>query len=715
MSELAAILARRRRISDGNFLRQDKPVERDEEGDNVRNNDNNDNKNDDRNNNKEEETIIFPPPTPPPTPPPIVQIELDNNDLNSIDDLRKLAAETDNMAAEVLEKDNTDDKSTIDNNSTKNILRSPAWQPGDDKAAFEDSIKSTGGFITSSVVEVNQLKNNLQEKSNKLEDAMKTIGMLDKNMNSQRDIIKSLLTILEGTTLSEVQNEEVKKMEKQFEQITKATSLTPRRVHTRQLSNESFKAFDVEEEDDDDVDNNNNNNTGFRFDNDASGNTKKSSKKKRNTMDLPNDDMAWLDDKYVAAPKSSNEEDGAKQRPSRGAPGRKTTLAMMLDDNNSSPNVMSSLFASIDDENEKQRLLRIEEAKMMKENGMEPVSDDEEEDEDNVNGNGSRNTNTGDGEYTDNNNVTEVYSSTTTLFHSTDAQRNRGYRIFLDRLREPDAAPLLNDIKRFLMSVLMPNEVGDVYENGMMDSPLEERARLWFEYMEKRFSEDSLWSKESNTVLKMANEGLEKYVMTKLFKIAFTEISTRTAEDDTLFSRRRKILRLFLSPDHLEVHKACRSQMTVSLASGELNKLNSYRAPADKLQCIVRCCSFLFNQLSVSRGNDGSRPGADDFLPVLIYVLLNSENVPQINANLEYIQAYRNKQELMSKAGYCLVNLQSSVAFLTNVNGESGLKGMDKEEFDTKFAIAEKAVETGNYDEVEKWNVGLDDSLLGDD
>ena len=322
---------------------------------------------------------------------------------------------------------------------------------------------------------------------------------------------------------------------------------------------------------------------------------------------------------------------------------------------------------------------------------------------------------TGDGEYTDNNNVTEVYSSTTTLFHSTDAQRNRGYRIFLDRLREPDAAPLLNDIKRFLMSVLMPNEVGDVYENGMMDSPLEERARLWFEYMEKRFSEDSLWSKESNTVLKMANEGLEKYVMTKLFKIAFTEISTRTAEDDTLFSRRRKILRLFLSPDHLEVHKACRSQMTVSLASGELNKLNSYRAPADKLQCIVRCCSFLFNQLSVSRGNDGSRPGADDFLPVLIYVLLNSENVPQINANLEYIQAYRNKQELMSKAGYCLVNLQSSVAFLTNVNGESGLKGMDKEEFDTKFAIAEKAVETGNYDEVEKWNVGLDDSLLDDD
>ena len=43
MSELAAILARRRRISDGNFLSKDKPAE--DEGDNVSGDDNNDNKN----------------------------------------------------------------------------------------------------------------------------------------------------------------------------------------------------------------------------------------------------------------------------------------------------------------------------------------------------------------------------------------------------------------------------------------------------------------------------------------------------------------------------------------------------------------------------------------------------------------------------------------------------------------------------------------------
>ena len=86
-------------------------------------------------------------------------------------------------------------------------------------------------------------------------------------------------------------------------------------------------------------------------------------------MDLPSDDMAWLNEPYVAAPKSVD----THKTPVRVAPGRKTTLAMMLEDNNSSPNVMSSLFASIDDENEKQRLLRIEEAKIMKSNKKKSI------------------------------------------------------------------------------------------------------------------------------------------------------------------------------------------------------------------------------------------------------------------------------------------------------------------------------------------------------
>ena len=130
--------------------------------------------------------------------------------------------------------------------------------------------------------------------------------------------------------------------------------------------------------------------------------------------------------------------------------------------------------------------------------------------------------------------------------------------------------------------------------------------------------------------------------------------------------------------------------MTLSLATTELEKVNSYRAPADKAQCIVRCCSFLFNQLSVSRNDSnsgGSRPGADDFLPVFIYVVLHS-NVHQLHANIEYISSYRNSRALMSKAGYCLVNLQSAMAFIGNVRAES-LTNITQNELNEEIAKAE--------------------------
>ena len=57
--------------------------------------------------------------------------------------------------------------------------------------------------------------------------------------------------------------------------------------------------------------------------------------------------------------------------------------------------------------------------------------------------------------------------------------------------------------------------------------------------------------------------------------------------------------------------------------------------------------------LNLKRGSDDtSRPGADDFLPIFIYVVLKAK-VPSLYTNCEYIQSYLNPAALMSKAGYC--------------------------------------------------------------
>jgi hypothetical protein len=60
--------------------------------------------------------------------------------------------------------------------------------------------------------------------------------------------------------------------------------------------------------------------------------------------------------------------------------------------------------------------------------------------------------------------------------------------------------------------------------------------------------------------------------------------------------------------------------MPLQLAVKELQKINSFKAPREKLLCIMSCClvinNLLLNILS----------GADEFLPILIYVTIKASN-----------------------------------------------------------------------------------------
>lgn len=58
------------------------------------------------------------------------------------------------------------------------------------------------------------------------------------------------------------------------------------------------------------------------------------------------------------------------------------------------------------------------------------------------------------------------------------------------------------------------------------------------------------------------------------------------------------------------------------LAQKELQKINMYKAPRDKLVCILNCCKVIGNLLHHASISSEDVPGADEFLPVLIYVTI---------------------------------------------------------------------------------------------
>jgi hypothetical protein len=144
-----------------------------------------------------------------------------------------------------------------------------------------------------------------------------------------------------------------------------------------------------------------------------------------------------------------------------------------------------------------------------------------------------------------------------------------------------------------------------------------------------------------------------------------------------------KILQ-FIQPAHLDIKPAICNEVVWQIAGDELRRMNYWTAPGDKINCVLKCSSVIFSVLNLARSSDDtSRPGADDFLPIFIYVVLRAK-VDDLHRNCEYIKKYRNKADLNSKAGYSFVSLCSAIEFILHC--EADMMSIDQDEFERKVA-----------------------------
>ncbi|KAG1691656.1 hypothetical protein DVH05_026819 [Phytophthora capsici] len=269
------------------------------------------------------------------------------------------------------------------------------------------------------------------------------------------------------------------------------------------------------------------------------------------------------------------------------------------------------------------------------------------------------------------------------------------YGEFLQRISLPASRDILDKIRMFVGSILGPRGDGqpprstDYVEYDFYGKhEFRRRCNRFFENMEDVLLNHPAWRHVSEAKQAKARDGIEKYVMDKVSDIAFNQLKECQLwmkEDEALL--RRMQLLSFLTPAMLDIKPCMRNEVVWSMAEDELRRINSFRSPGDKINCIVRCCSIIFSVLNLSRGDSGSRPGADDFLPVFIYIVLHSQ-IPRLHSNCEYISAYRNQADLMSKAGYCFVNLRSAIEFIMVMDGS--MLSLSDDEFKRLYAEREK-------------------------
>ncbi|KAI8985103.1 hypothetical protein BDB01DRAFT_788933 [Pilobolus umbonatus] len=250
------------------------------------------------------------------------------------------------------------------------------------------------------------------------------------------------------------------------------------------------------------------------------------------------------------------------------------------------------------------------------------------------------------------------------------------YNRFLEQMRSRSSKPITKYYKSFLQH--FDRRVWTVNEQIKIIQDF-----LDFIYVKMR--ECGVWKEMTEQEFGNAKEGMEKLVMNRLHSFTFSPATTDDKERDEIVHQKISIFR-WIRETHLDIPETEHNDRFLSFAEQEILKINNYRAPRDKLICILNCCKVIFGLIKYVEG-DG---GADKFLPILIYVVIRA-NPPQLVSNVQYIYRFRNSEQLQAESGYYLTNLMGAISFIESMEAKS--LSITKEEFDRNIEVTMKELQ----------------------
>ncbi|KAJ5297609.1 hypothetical protein N7508_007858 [Penicillium antarcticum] len=259
---------------------------------------------------------------------------------------------------------------------------------------------------------------------------------------------------------------------------------------------------------------------------------------------------------------------------------------------------------------------------------------------------------------------------------------------FLEQLRHRTADPVAKFLRSFLM------------EFGKKQWMVHEQVKIisdFLTFITNKMAVCEIWRDVSDSEFDNAKEGMEKLVMNRLYSQTFAPaIPAPQQYPEAQAGADGESLSGFMGPGVEASTKRTSNEMIswprrfASMAQQELSKINGYRAPRDKVICILNCCKVIFGLLKNTKKADTS---ADSFIPLLIYVVLHA-NPDHLVSNIQYILRFRNQDKLGGEAGYYLSSLSGAIQFIETLDRTS-LTVRD-EEFETNVEAAVSAIAEQN-------------------
>ncbi|KAI8090573.1 hypothetical protein BDF21DRAFT_436916 [Thamnidium elegans] len=239
---------------------------------------------------------------------------------------------------------------------------------------------------------------------------------------------------------------------------------------------------------------------------------------------------------------------------------------------------------------------------------------------------------------------------------------------FLEQMRSRNSRPITRYFKSFLQA--FDRRTWTVNEQIKI-------IQDFLDFIFVKMRECDVWRDIPEQEFGNAKEGMEKLVMNRLYHVTFCTDTTDDKERDEILYQKISIFR-WIREKHLDIPETEHNESFLSFAESEILKINTYKAPRDKLICILNSCKVIFGLIKHVEGD----AGADKFLPILIYVVIRA-NPPRLVSNVQYIYRFRNPDQLQAESGYYLTNLMGAISFIETMEANS--LSITKEEFDSNI------------------------------
>lgn len=244
------------------------------------------------------------------------------------------------------------------------------------------------------------------------------------------------------------------------------------------------------------------------------------------------------------------------------------------------------------------------------------------------------------------------------------------FQNFLNQLRKKSADPIVRYIRLFLVN--MSRQGHTLTASQRIKTVVDFK-----QFINEKFTIFEPFALMDDRDKENSREGLEKLIMNRLYEHCFPpevvqfhqlQIIPRQFEED-LAADGRILSQLekysWVNLVHLEVDLSSTTDSVAftELAVEEINKINRYRAPRDKIICILNACKIIFSFLKSAK----QELNADSFIPLLILVIIEAKT-PHLISNIHYIENYRSAEWLHhGETLYYLLSLQAAIAFVDNL------------------------------------------------